>query len=115
MVSQIMAAQRSLSNDAFRMGVPELVSLSEKPPISKNGQLIFDHSFPEAIDDRITIRFGQPLSLIGWMIMEIANQPYRWDRVAYIVLTANNSGSSVYYHVPITNGGPGEILAYIIS
>ena len=101
MVSQIMAAQRRSSNDAFRQGLPELVTLAAIPPSVTDGMMIFDHVFPEAKDGVVCVRFGQPIAIIGWMIMDTKSRPYSWDRVAYIILTSRDS-EALTYHLPIT-------------
>ena len=101
-ISQIMTAQRSSSRDAFRMGLPDVLTIGSKTPIVGDGMMIFDHSTPEKHTNCITIRFGQAISLIGWMTLDKKPRPYKWDRVAYLMVTMRGSPNHVY-HVPITN------------
>ena len=100
MVSQIMVSQRMATYDAFRVGMPEIVTLSDEEPVEGNGMMIFDHTSPKVTDGEIKIRSGQPVSITGWIMMDQISRPYPWGRIAYLILTSSDNAR--IFHVPIS-------------
>jgi hypothetical protein len=98
-VSNMMNWQRAKIHDAFRIGAPEIVSLSRALPVVRDGAVIIDESNSPIVNNTITVHYGQPLSIVGWTMIEQGKKHTR-DRVAYFCLTPANE-SEIALHAPV--------------